>query len=280
MNRTLLFIVLSALACTVVYGQRRTSTPVGAPQPGHNYLTDSLPDNEFVDSLAAQQPRAVKNIYPRMYAVEVGVDLWPAVQRALQSHHGLGGIEACLSLYNRYLIALEAGVSQAHYRPEGMNFTYRQNVAPYFKVGIDYNFLYNSDPSYRITALVRYGLSPFAYQYTDVTLDAPYWHETQTIDFPRCHTVSGFVEVGAALQVKLVGPLSAGWSVRYHSIVHHGRQPWGEPWSTPGYGVTSGALGVTLSLTYTIPLTNHHKHNEAEKTIDDIGGGDDVVAGS
>lgn len=273
--RRLLPLAVAVAVSLLAFGQRRTSTPVGVPDGGHNYLLDSLPSNEFVDSMAAIQPKAVKNIYPRIFALDIGIDLWPALQRALQSHHGIGGIEARLSLHNRYLIALEAGISQAHITPQGMNYTFRQPIAPYFKVGMDYNFLYNSNPDYRVTALVRYGLTPFAYRYTDVTLEAPYWDAAQIIDFPQCRSVSGYIEVGAALQVKLAGPLSAGWSIRYHSIVHHNAQPYGQPWVTPGYGVTSGHLGVTLTITYTIPLSKKTKqHTPIDNEKNSISGSD------
>lgn len=249
----LLILLLTASTCLPL-AARRTVTPLSASQAGHNYLTDSLPGDEWVDSVAAAQPKAIGNIYPLLDAVQVNLDLWPALNRAFKSGYGIAGIGAKLSLHNRYFPAIEAGISSASYSPKGMNFSFKSPAAPYFKIGMDYNFLYNSNPDYKIYAMARYGLAAFNYRFTDVTLDAPYWGTSETLDFPRHHSVTGYVEVGAGLQVKLFGPLSAGWSVCYHHIIHRSAAPNGAPWAIPGYGTASGSVGLSLTLTYTIPL--------------------------
>lgn len=253
MKRTILYIVM--LCAVLTLSARRTVTPFqhsNAPT-----LTDSLPTDEWVDSVAVAQPKAIGNIYPLWDAVQVSVDLWPALNRAFQSHYGLAGVAAQLSLHNRYFPALEVGLSQARY--VGSNFTFRSPVAPYFKIGCGYNFLYNSDPAYKILAIARYGLAPFSYQFTDVTLSSPYWDDTQTLSFPRHTSITGYYEVGAELQVRLAAQWSAGWSVRYHGILHHNRQPNGAPLCVPGYGIRSNHLGISLSITYTIPLHKDEK---------------------
>lgn len=258
-----LIIFLTICCATLPMAARRTVTPVGDPSV-QLPATDSLPTDEWIDSIATVQPKAIGNIYPLWDAVQVSVDLWPALNRAFNSHYGLGGIAAQLSLHNRYFPAVEIGVNQAKYKPEGMNFAFRSPVAPYFKIGCGYNFLYNSNPAYKLLVLARYGLTPFSYQFTDVTLSSAYWDDSQTLNFPKRHSFTGYYELGAELQVRLASRWSAGWSVRYHGILHHNSEPNGAPWCVPGYGVRSNHLGITLSITYTIPLHNEETttHNE------------------
>lgn len=265
MKRLLIILLFCVVWTSFPAVARRTVTPVGTEETSRPNLADSLPGNLWVDSVAAAQPKVIGNIYPLWDAVQVSVDVWPAVNRAFRSGHGIAGIGAQLSIHNRYFPSIEAGLSSARKTPDGMNFSFRSPLSTYFKIGMDYNFMYNSNPDYKIFAIVRYGLATFDYRFTDVTLGSSYWDTSEAIDFPWRHSTTGYVEVGAGLQVKLIGPLSAGWSFRYHRVVHHSAQPNGSPWAIPGYGATSGSLGITLSLTYTIPLHELIVSNNDEK---------------
>lgn len=232
---------------TPAHTERPTSVVEMTDDLGNTVLLDTLSGNEWVDSLALAQPKVIGNIYPLMDAVSVGINLWPLLQRGT-------GFYGRLSLHNRYFPVFEAGFAAARHNPDGMNYRYKQNIAPYFKLGIDYNFFYNSNPDYQLFALLRYGLSHFSYDITDVTLTDGYWQENTTLNFPRQSTTTGYLELGIGLQVKLWGPISAGWSVRYHSVLHHSSEPHGAPWSVPGMGKRHSSLGVSVSLIYTLPL--------------------------
>lgn len=246
--------LFAMLVLVLPVAARRTVTPVGSEVATKSVIADSLPGDQWIDSVAAAQPKAIGNIYPLWDAVQVSVDLWPALNRALRSGYGIVGFGAQVSIHNRYFPAIEAGMSSALKTPDGMNYSFRSPVSPYIKIGMDYNFMYNSNPDYKVFALVRYGLATFDYRFTDVTLNSSYWDTSETLDFPWRHSTSGYIEVGAGLQVKLVSNLSAGWSFRYHRVIHHSAQPNGSPWAIPGYGTANGSIGITLSLTYTIPL--------------------------
>lgn len=232
---------------------------------GRTFLLDTLSGNEWVDSVALAQPKAVGNIFPLLDAVHVSVDLWPALMRAFNSGYGIGGVQLQLALHNRYFPTVEVGISSASVSPEARNFTFKSPLTPYFKVGMDYNFMYNSNPGYRIYVMARYGITRFAYDYTDVTVTNSYWQESAPVPFPRQHSTTGFVEVGAGLSVKLVGPLSAGWNIKYHRIIHHTPEPYGQPMIIPGFGKRTDGVGVSLSLIYTLPLHAPVELNKDEK---------------
>lgn len=221
---------------------------------GNSLFLDTISGNEWVDSMALAQPKVIGNIYPLWDAVSVGVDAWPALGRAFGQKQGLVGFWGRLSLHNRFFPVFEAGISSAATTPAEMSFTYRQPLAPYFKIGLDYNFFYNSNPDYQVFALLRYGLSHFRYYVDDVTLTGGYWDTTDRLSLPPQSTTTGNLEIGAGIVVKIWGPFSAGWNIRYHKILHHSAETYGAPWSVPGFGTRTSELGVQLSLIYTIPL--------------------------
>lgn len=221
---------------------------------GNTFLIDTISGNEWVDSMALAQPKVIGNIYPLWDAVNIGVDFWPAANRLFGAKYGLAGLWARLSLHNRYFAVFETGVSNAASRPDGMNYTYKSPISPYFKIGIDYNFFYNSDSRYQAYLLFRYGISRFRYSISDVAVTDSYWATTTYPDFPSQTTVNGFIQLGAGVFVTLWGPLALGWNVKYQRVVHHSAETFGAPWAVPGMGVRNSELGVSLSLIYTIPL--------------------------
>lgn len=283
---TLLFVIAGLTCFGVCTAQSRTVRPVtpvtARPQPpvkvkkekepksekqerpasvvevtddlGNNIFLDTISGNEWVDSMALSQPKAVGNIYPLFDAVNIGVDVWPAINRAFGEKQGIGGIWGRLSLHNRYFIVLEAGVSNALSRPEEMNYTYKSPVCPYFKVGMDYNFFYNSNPDYQVYALARYGFSRVRYSLFDIDLSNGYWDTHEHISIPSQTSLSGYIQIGAGIHVKIWGPLAVGWSIRYQRVVHHSAEKYGAPWNMPGMGRRNSELGISLSLIYTIPL--------------------------
>ncbi|MDE7334692.1 MAG: hypothetical protein K2N10_00075, partial [Muribaculaceae bacterium] len=115
---------------------------------GNSLFLDTISGNEWVDSMALAQPKVIGNIYPLLDAVNVGVDIYPAVNRIFGAEYGLGGIWARLSLHNRYFPYFAVGLGNISDTPINKNFTYHTPMAPYFKLGATYNFFYNSTPGY------------------------------------------------------------------------------------------------------------------------------------
>ncbi|MDE7388193.1 MAG: hypothetical protein K2M97_02950, partial [Muribaculaceae bacterium] len=232
---------------------------------GREFLLDTITGSEYVDSMALAQPKAIGNIYPLWQAVTVGIDLWNPLMRAFQQKYGLIGAWAEVSLHNRYFPVVEFGVGNAHGTPDDGNFTYRSPMAPFFKIGCNYNFLYNSNPDYQLYAGVRYGITRFSYTIDDVTVRNEYWDETSTFNIPRQHTSVGYGEIMVGLKVKIAGQWQVGWNVKFHKIFHSSRAPYGRAWYVPGYGTRRSPMGVSLSVMYTIPL-HRHKHEPSLTT--------------
>lgn len=219
---------------------------------GFTVYVDTLTGDEWVDS--TQQLSLPKMKFPLLVDATVGVNIWDPVMRLFGQKYGLMGFSADVNLHNRYFPAFELGLGTARNTPSGQNFTYRSPLSVYFKIGMDYNFLYNSNPNYKWFVGVRYGFAPFSWAVDDITLDSGYWGDTQHFSIPSQTATAGWGELCMGLRVKLAGNISAGWMLRFHALLHEGKNIHGEPWYIPGYGARGQAITGSFTLSYTLPL--------------------------
>ncbi|MCC8113576.1 MAG: DUF6048 family protein [Bacteroidales bacterium] len=285
MNRPRFIIAIVAALCLVAalqgWSQRKVTpinTPATATQPinefgndtarinarmratmvhyhdenGNVIYVDTITGREWRDSTAMKAKKPMQ--YPLWHAVSVGVDIWNPVMRAFGQHFGLIDFSAQLSIHNRYKPVFETGLGLANNTPADNNFTYKSPLSIYFRVGMDYNFLYNSSPDYQFLGGLRFGFSPFSYSIEDITISSTYWDLDAHPTIPGQHATVLWWEVAFGLRVKLWGPISAGWTFRFHSIMHDYKGEYGRPWYIPGYGSRGGAINGSFTIAYTIPL--------------------------
>lgn len=220
---------------------------------GNKMLIDTVTGREVPDTMGVLG-RVPKMIYPLMHSVSVGVDIWDPVMRLFGQHYGLVEFSGQVNLHNRYIPVVEIGLGQCDYTPANQNYTYRVATTPYFRIGANYNFFYNSNPDYQAYAGLRLGYSPFRYHLENVTIDSGYWDESQTVDFPALSSHVVYLNILIGIKVKIVGPVSMGWSFRFKTRIHETKHPQGNPWYIPGYGSRNGAIAGSFSVYYTLPL--------------------------
>ena len=198
--------------------------------------------------------RRVYTHYPLLTDLAIGINFVEPVFMAFGQSYASADVNVTLNMWNRLQPTLEMGLGWAKSTPDDMNFTYRGKPSPYFKLGANYNFTFKSVPDYQIYLGVRLGYSTFSYDVTDVHYSNSYWGEDILFDIKgeRSHALWG--EAGAGIKVRLAGPLSMGWMVRWHSLFNYGKREHSRPWFIPGYGPRNGSLGFSLSLYYTLPL--------------------------
>ncbi len=235
-------------------------------EEGRTVYVDTVTGEQWIDSTAMR--RVVKMKYPLFHSASAGIDIWDPLMRAFGQHYGLIGAWAEVSLYNRYNPVFEFGLGQAKNTPSGNNFTYSSPMSVYFKLGMNYNFLYNSNPDYLFYAGVRYGFSPFSYTIDNITVDNSYWGENTSFAIPTQHTTVGWFEFMLGLRVKLWGPISAGWSFKYRSILHESTSKHGQPWYIPGFGSRSASVSGSFSVSYTFSLDKTSKTKPDDVTTD------------
>lgn len=234
-----------------VAGGRPESVIETTDMNGMRVLVDTISGKEYRDTILTVAPKLV---YPRFESVSIGVNLWDPLMRCFGQKYGLIGFWGELSIHNWIKPVVEIGLGQANMTPDDGNYTYKSSPAPYFKVGLNYNFLYNSPTAYSAYALLRYGLSNFSYEVTDVVVKQNYWGEDLTMNVPSQRMTAGYIEAGFGLKVLIYKGFFLGWDIRMHKVIHKGKAIYGDPWYVPGMGTRSGSIGATLSLSYTLPL--------------------------
>lgn len=237
--------------------RRRARSTQYTDEKGNIVMVDTLTGVEWTDSTLL--PKAPPMKYPLLHNLSVGVNVWDPVMRMFGQHYGGASAWVQLSMHNRYLPVFEFGMGAAKNTPADNNYTYHGKLSPFFKLGADYNFFYNSNPDYRFLAGVRYGFSAFRYSVDDITLDDGYWDEQVSFQIPSTAVTCGWFEFRLGLRVKLWGPVSAGWMLHYHSILHQSVPSSGKAWYIPGFGTQNSKIGGSFSIIYTLPLSRKVK---------------------
>lgn len=252
----------------------RRVTPVitddNAPQQPvlHYYDKHGEPLKEpvyFLADLDTIQKPTSKPVYPLLNSVSFGVNFFDAVMLVAGQKHASFDFRADLSLHNWFFPVVEAGIGYADSKPETGNFHYKGKPSFYGKIGIDYNFLYKSNPDYKAYVGFRAGFSSFRYDITDITVDSPYWQESQTTSILNQRSTSFYGEALAGLRVKIGGPISLGWTFGYHFKFHTSRPGQSDPWFIPGFG-TNSPIHATFSIYYTLPLAKKKADTESSAT--------------
>lgn len=241
---------------------------------GNVLLIDSVTGKEFVDSAALKEKDIIK--YPLFHEVTVGLNVWDPVMRIMGQKYGVAEAWAELSLHNRYKPIIEVGLGTANATPDDGNYTYKSPLVPYFRIGMNYNFLFKKKPDYQFYAGLRYGFSTFSYELNNVTMAPGYWNEPTVFDIPSQNATVGYLELTCGLKVRIYKNFYMGWALRYHSILHETKNEYGEPWYIPGYGSRESSISGAFSLMYTIPL--HKKKPELVDVEGDVSVEETAVA--
>ncbi len=230
---------------------------------GNVIFVDTITGQEVPDTTASPQMKIPKMKQPLLYAAAVGVDIWDPVMRLFGQHYGLVEFSGELNLHNRYIPVVEVGFGQSSYTPDDNNYTYKVPVTPYVRIGCNYNFIYNSNPDYMAFAGLRFGWSHFNYEVNSVHLSSDYWGESTTFNLPKQTANVTYMQVLFGIRVKVFGPVSMGWCIRYKAKLHESDAIYGRPWYIPGYGSRNGAITGSFAITYTLPF----KKKEIEPSI-------------
>lgn len=181
--------------------------------------------------------------YPLFNGVTVGVNFADAIMSAIGQTHSSYDISAMVSLHNWFFPIIEAGIGWGHHTENNDLFKVKAYPSIYAKIGINYNFLYKSNPAYMGYLGLRFGVSQCKWDKTDIRSTN---EGGETIMLPnemdqKCRSIFG--EILAGLKVKIVGPFSLGWNVRYRLGLHNSEGK--SPWFVPGYG--TGPIGFTFN---------------------------------
>ena len=188
--------------------------------------------------------------------VSVGVDAYGYINTLFDDYVSTEvAIQA--NLGNRFFPAVEIGYGSTD-TTDKMTGIYYKSSAPYFRVGMDYNFLYKKKgklSGYKLYALARYGWTKAKYDVKSPAITDPVWGGTTEVDLTGVKASCSWFELGVGVQVKVWKIIHLGWSVRYKSRLKEGEGDSSQVWYIPGYGENkSNAFGGTFSLIVNIPF--------------------------
>ncbi len=247
------FVLCSLLFSTSVFAQsnKGTITPVDGddeapPQPILHYYDKHGEKLEApvyylaeLDTVTSTRPSSP---YPLINGFSVGIDFGDAIMRLIGQSYQSYGINAMLSFHNWFFPVIEAGVGWGNHSDTNDLYKVKAKLSFYGKIGVNYNFLYKSKPDHIAYIGLRLGFASNRWDITDITsttdLDLP--EGTSELLNQTCTSIYG--EILAGIKVKVVGPFSLGWNVRYRIGLRNSNNA--DPWYVAGYG--TGPLGVNI----------------------------------
>ena len=206
----------------------------------------------FLATLDTVQKVRSKPIYPAYNGFNVGVNFGDLVFNAFGQRYGSYDVWANVSIFNWVFPTIECGLGYANDTPVHQNYTYKVSPSLFAKIGLNYNFLYKSNPDYQVYLGFRAGFTSFKYSLENVTIDSDYWGESQNFSMSGLKSTSFYGEALAGIQVKIVSHFSLGWNLRWHFNMHTSSDGLNKPWFIPGYGASS-PVSVNISAVWTIP---------------------------
>lgn len=210
-------------------------------------------------SQAKQEVRKVvekeKEKKPLLYGLAVSTDLVGVGNKIFGGTYISGEVAAELNLKNRYMPIVEVGYGNSNTTDDDKSIHY-QTSAPYFRVGMNYNFMHKKDTYSIIYGGLRYGFSSFSYDVSAPDLKDPVWGGTVPFDYEGLSCTAGWMEIVAGIRSQIWKNLHMGWSVRYKRLISTKEDVNAEPHYIPGYGIKSGVtFGFSYNIIYYLPLT-------------------------
>lgn len=204
--------------------------------------------------------------YPLYNGLSVGVDLWGIGSSVVGSDFLSSEVSVDVNLKNRYFPIVELGYGTTDtWGEKGIH--YKSN-APYLRVGMDYNTLYNKRHGHKLLVGLRYGASSFKYDVEalgtggpdDETTPPPnltddIWKEHLSYNHHGMKGSMQWAEFCVGIRAHVWKAIYLGWAFRFKFKLSATADKYGDPWYVPGFGkYGSNTLGITYTITYKLPL--------------------------
>lgn len=187
---------------------------------------------------------------PILSEVSVGADLAGIVLATATSY---GQYEASLRLgiRQRYYPILEAGIGVCDRHDDVTQLRYKTR-SPYFRFGLDYNFVRRPETGNRIYGGLRIGYSPFSFDLQGPDITDPVWGDKVQYHFENVKSYSIWGEAVLGFDTCLYKFVRLGWSVRYRARLADKKQSLGTPWYIPGFGAAADHFSGTMNISFAI----------------------------
>lgn len=202
--------------------------------------------------------------YPLFNGLVVGVDLFQPMATLFGQKYANYQVSLEADFHNRFFPVWEVGIGWADNTPDDGNFTYEVSPTLYNRLGMLYNFNYNSTAPGYIYAGLLYGFSVFSYDVTGITIPSGYWGTEYQASIYNQKSRAQWLEPLAGVRVNLYKGLKMGFTVRYKILLSAKSNETTRPWIIPGMGKRSGGFDFTYSIYYQIPIKSKAKSATAK----------------
>lgn len=204
--------------------------------------------------------------YPLYNGISVGVDLWGIGSSIVGGDFRSSEVSVDVNLKNRYLPIAEIGYGSTDtWGEKGIHY---KSSAPYFRIGMDYNTLYNKRHGNMLLVGLRYGASSFKYDVEASVTDDPasngtvppnlgddIWEERLPYSHQGMKGSMQWAELCVGIRAHVWKALYMGWALRFKFKLSASADRYGDPWYVPGFGkYGSNTLGITYTITYKLPF--------------------------
>lgn len=249
--RLLLALTLAlTLNVTILVAQGR-SIPKGSEAKAQEVVTlsDELPEGQTYR-------------YPLLNGLSVNVDIFDPLYDLFVADHASYEAQVMLDLHHRFFPMFAMGMGYAKDKSNNgiefstgqkQEFTFKSDMAPFFKLGMAYNLRYNStkpDDMYLIFA--RYGFAHSTGDLTNIYYASANWDDVHLPDLLNQSYTTQWIEAGLMLKVKVWWRFSLGWDLYAKIKLAQSGTKKGKPTFVPGYGDTNSLFGCNFRIFYDI----------------------------
>lgn len=186
--------------------------------------------------------------YPLYNGVCVSANFFDAIMMAAGQKRANFDVAASVSLWNWLFPVLETGIGFSNSRPDDGRTYYRMRPSWYIRAGVNYNFLYKSNPAYRFYVGLRAAFSPFGYDIPVITAGSQYYTEGGPSSMYGLTGRCWYGQALLGLDVKIWKSLFMGWSFRYSfNIKNRYSDPDYPAWYIPGRNAST-PISATFSI--------------------------------
>lgn len=256
MERKILSYSISLLLCLFI------ALPLAAQQ---NYSAQSASGNR-PQREKKKEKKKPEVVYPLYNGTSISLDLWGPGSKLFGSDNMSAEAIVDVDLKHRYFPTLELGYGASDsWNEQGIHY---KTGAPYFRIGADYNALYNKKHGHMILVGLRYGFTSFNYDVTALGLDDPIygggvdnpnlgddiWGGSVAYNHTGMKASMHWAEFNVGIRANVGKSISMGWSLRMRFRLSASTDKYGDPWYVPGFGkYGSKSTGIYYTITYKLP---------------------------
>lgn len=190
--------------------------------------------------------------YPLYNGMSVGVNVFDGFMMLFGQQRASFDISVNCSLHNWFFPTAELGIGFSDAHPDDGRFNFKVPPSFYGKIGLDYNFIYKSNPAYRFFFGLRAGFTKFKYDIYGIQAGSQYYYSDRgPKEMTGLDGTAIYGQVLVGLNVKIYKRLYLGWTLRYSFNLS---TKWSDlkypAWFIPGKG--AGPLLATFLINFQI----------------------------